>query len=168
MFLPMNVCAAAGQAGVCMGPPNTARTSHGRCSGQPYVSMDEDGLVFAIAANGNIVSLFDARNFQHGPFLSFPMPTKQYGIQDLGVVTSMKFSCHQQHLMVCTANRIFLMDTFQGKEIVMWNQGSMDGSPPMEASFSADGRHVMSGACCCSYRRMHTCFGLLWILKVFN
>ena len=148
------------------------RTQHAQATvdvpGQPYVSMDEDGLVFAIAANGNIVSLFDARNFQHGPFLSFPMPTKQYGIQDLGVVTSMKFSCHQQHLMVCTANRIFLMDTFQGKEIVMWNQGSMDGSPPMEASFSADGRHVMSGACCCSYRRMHTCFGLLWILKVFN
>jgi COMPASS component SWD2 len=114
--------------------------------GQPYAAMDEEGLVFAVASNGNVVSLFDARAFQHGPFLSFPMPSKQYGIPDLAVVTSMKFSSNQQHLMVVTANRIFLMDTFSGKEIIHWNTGTADGGLPMEAGFSADGRHILSGA----------------------
>lgn len=112
--------------------------------GQPYCVMDEEGLVFAASA-GSIVSLFDARSYEHGPFLSFPVPVKQHGMTDLASVSSMKFSCNQQHLMTVLGGRVFLMDTFSGREIVHWNTGATDAALPMEASFSADGNAILSG-----------------------
>lgn len=112
--------------------------------GQPFCAMDEEGLVFAASA-GSIVSLFDARSYEHGPFLSFPVPVKQHGMTELASISSMKFSCNQQHLMAVLGGRVFLMDTFSGREIVHWNSGASDVGLPMEASFSADGTAIVSG-----------------------
>lgn len=112
--------------------------------GHPYCAMDEEGLVFAASA-GSIVSLFDARSYEHGPFLSFAVPVKQHGMTELASVSSMKFSCNQQHLMAVLGGHVFLMDTFSGRDIVQWNTGVADDGLPMEASFSADGSSVISG-----------------------
>jgi COMPASS component SWD2 len=114
--------------------------------GRPYVCVDEERPLFAVSADSNMINVFDARSYQQGPLVSFALPTKQSGSQDLGVVTCMKFSYHQNQLMAVTGNRIFLMDMAQGKEILQWNQGTAARHQPMEASFSSDGKHVISGA----------------------
>lgn len=114
--------------------------------GHPYAVMDEEGLVFAVACGGSgLISLFDARSYAAGPFLSFPVPLKDHGQAESAPVQSMKFSTNQQHMLVVIDGRIFIMDTFDGKEVVVWDTGVQDSSVPVEASFSPDGSHVISG-----------------------
>lgn len=113
--------------------------------GQPYGVMDEEGLVFAVGCSSGLVSMFDARSYESGPFLSFPIPLQQHGIHELAPITCMKFSTNQQHLLVVVDGRIFVMDTFDGREVVTWRTGVKSGQGPVEASFSPDGEYAISG-----------------------
>jgi hypothetical protein len=113
--------------------------------GQPFGAMDEEGLVFAVACSSGLVSMFDARSYAAGPFLSFPLPLQQHGLHEVVPISCMKFSTNQQHLMVVVEGKIFIMDTFDGREVVSWDTGITAGGPLMEASFSADGEYAISG-----------------------
>lgn len=39
--------------------------------GLPTVACDEQGLVFCVGAESGVVKLYDARNYQRGPFVAF-------------------------------------------------------------------------------------------------
>ena len=114
--------------------------------GQPHGVMDEEGLVFAVGCSSGLISMFDARQYEAGPFLSFPLPLTRHGLHELSPISCMKFSTNQQHLMVVVEGKIFIMDTFDGKEVVTWDTGIKEGMGPVEASFSADGEYAISGA----------------------
>lgn len=114
--------------------------------GQPFAVMDEEGLVFAVGCTAGIVSMFDVRQYEGGPFLSFPLPLEAYGVNELAPISCMKFSSNQQHLLAVVEGHVFVMDTFDGREVVTWRTDVKEGAPAMEASFSADGQYVISGA----------------------
>lgn len=114
--------------------------------GQPFAVMDEEGLVFAVACTAGIVSMFDVRQYEGGPFLSFPLPLEAYGVNELAPIACMKFSSNQQHLLAVVEGHVFVMDTFDGREVVTWRTDVKEGGAAMEASFSADGQYVISGA----------------------
>jgi COMPASS component SWD2 len=109
------------------------------------IAMDEEGMVFAVGVAGGVVSMFDARAYEHGPFLSFPLPLAKYRAPATSPLACLKFSVVQNHLLAVVENRAFLMDTFDGHEIACWDNGAPPGAPPLEASFSADGRYILSG-----------------------
>jgi hypothetical protein len=112
---------------------------------QPFAVMDEEGLVFTVACSSGLVSMFDARSYAAGPFLSFPIPLTRHGLHESSPISCMKFSTSQQHLLVVVEGKIFVMDTFDGREVVTWDTGIKAGMGPVEASFSADGEFAISG-----------------------
>jgi hypothetical protein len=63
----------------------------------------------------------------------------------MAAISCMKFSSNQQHLLAVVEGHIFVMDTFDGREVVTWKTGMKAGAPAMEASFSADGLYAISG-----------------------
>jgi hypothetical protein len=126
------------QAQACMDTPGPA-----------HAAMDEEGLVFAVGCTAGIISMFDARQYKAGPFLSFPLPLELYGVHEMAPISSMKFSSNQQHLLVVVEGHIFVMDTFDGREVVTWKTGMKPGAPAMEAAFSADGLYALSGSLPC-------------------
>lgn len=113
---------------------------------QPTVAMDEEGMVFAVGAAGGVVSMFDARQYGNGPFLSFPLPLERYGAAKTSPLAALEFSVIQNQMLAVVDNSIFVMDTFDGHEVARWDTGAPRGAPPMQASFSTNGHNVLSGA----------------------
>lgn len=42
-----------------------------KCPAQPSAAFDEQGLVFAVAADSGIIKLYDVRSYDKGPFATF-------------------------------------------------------------------------------------------------
>lgn len=123
--------------------------------GQPHGAMDEEGLVFAVACSSGLVSMFDARQYSAGPFLSFPLPLQQHGLHSVSPISHLKFSANAQHLMAVVQGKIFIMDTFDGREVLSWSTGVEEGGTVPEASFSADGLYAISGVARSANYRQH-------------
>lgn len=113
--------------------------------GQPFAAFDEEGLVFAAACSGGVINLFDARQFDSGPFAAFPLPLPALGLSLTAPFTALQFSPDAGHLLAAVAGTVFLLDAFKGDVRRRWLNGARDGGPPLEASFSCDGQHVIGG-----------------------
>jgi COMPASS component SWD2 len=110
-----------------------------RVQGRPAVSYDDQGLVFAIAYGGYI-RMFDARNFEKGPFDIFSVGN------DDSEANVIKFSSDGRRLLLTTkAGRVHVLDSFHGNNIATYNVKPVVSNSTLEASFSPDGNHIISG-----------------------
>ncbi|KAF0932883.1 hypothetical protein E2562_013088 [Oryza meyeriana var. granulata] len=108
--------------------------------GRPAVSYDDQGLIFAIAYGG-YVRMFDARKFEKGPFDIFSVGN------DDSEANVIKFSSDGRRLLLTTkAGRVHVLDSFHGNNTATYNVKPVVSNSMLEASFSPDGNHIISGS----------------------
>ncbi|KAM3311249.1 hypothetical protein ACQJBY_031740 [Aegilops geniculata] len=111
-----------------------------RVQGRPAVSYDDQGLVFAVAYGG-YVRMFDARKFEKGPFDIFSLGN------DESEANMIKFSSDGRRLLLTTkAGCIHVLDSFHGNSLATYNVKPVVTNSTLEASFSPDGNHIISGS----------------------
>lgn len=119
--------------------------------GSPCVAFDPSGAVFAIGLDSQTVRLYDIRNFDKGPFAMIPpldttqqqQPVFRYG----DVWNAIKFSNNGKDMLISTRQEhIYLLDsincTLSHTLTGHTNQMGLD----LEASFTPDGKFVLSGS----------------------
>ncbi|KAL5557567.1 hypothetical protein UlMin_039803 [Ulmus minor] len=111
-----------------------------RVQGRPATAYDDQGLVFAIAFGGYI-RMFDARNFEKGPFDIFSVGGD---ISDANVV---KFSNDGRLMLLTTmGGYIHVLDSFRGTLLSSYKVMPGLQNSTLEASFSPEGMFVISGS----------------------
>ncbi|XP_062196496.1 protein ANTHESIS POMOTING FACTOR 1-like isoform X1 [Phragmites australis] len=111
-----------------------------RVQGRPAVSYDDQGLVFGVAYGGH-VRMFDARKFEKGPFDIFSVGN------DDSEAHVIKFSSDGRRLLLTTkAGRVHVLDSFHGNNIATYNVKPVLTNSTLEATFSPDGNHIISGS----------------------
>lgn len=110
--------------------------------GQPTVAFDQQGLVFCVGTESGILKLYDARNYEKGPFDNFALPEEANCPVSF---THVRFSPDGKLLLAVAESRIYLLDAYDGTVRQRMSNGTPEGGTPFEASFSPDGQYVTSG-----------------------
>lgn len=123
--------------------PNCQGLMH--LSERPVAAFDPEGLIFATGLNSECIKLYDLRNYDRGPFVTFKIPVQ---IKDEGSEwTGLKFSPDEKTLLVSSnGSRILLVDAFNGTVLQNFTGFLNKKSLPIEASFSPDSQFVFSGS----------------------
>ncbi|KAK2079307.1 hypothetical protein QBZ16_002998 [Prototheca wickerhamii] len=79
--------------------------------GLPTVTYDEQGLVFCVGAESGVVKLYDARNYQQGPFSAFVVADEK---NSAAVFAQLRFSLDGKFLLAVVEGRIYVLDAFEG------------------------------------------------------
>lgn len=114
-----------------------------QADGNPIVSYDPEGMIFAIGTNSEIIRLFDERKYEKGPFATFKLPADQDCTW-----THLKFSVDAKKILISSNGSITrLIDAFNGKPLHSFKSPVDAEAEPlsMEASFSPDGQYVLVG-----------------------
>ncbi|KAL7417300.1 WD40-repeat-containing domain protein [Mrakia frigida] len=102
-------------------PTCTGRVTVGH---SPVVAYDNQGLIFAVARNGNgegenSIYVYDLQNFHNGPFAT--MPIIDLALQFVSyppripLITSLHFRPNGKHLLVSTSGNVhYILDAFSG------------------------------------------------------
>ncbi|CAM9675200.1 unnamed protein product [Ectocarpus sp. 4 AP-2014] len=133
--------------------------------GTPYVAYDQQGLVFAAATStgkANIIKLYDARNYEKGPFDTFTvehkkveefivkskeMRSKKARALSLARWKSMKFSADGQSILIATdASLVLTLHAFEGdvKQVFTGHQNDLHSE--LDACFTPNAEYVLSGS----------------------
>lgn len=108
--------------------------------GRPAVSYDDQGIIFAVAFGGYI-RMFDARNYDKGPFNIYSVGGD---VSDANVI---KFSSDGRRMLLTTTNgHIHVLDSFRGTKISTFTVKPVSNNATLEASFSPDGMFIVSGS----------------------
>ncbi|ODQ63600.1 WD40 repeat-like protein [Nadsonia fulvescens var. elongata DSM 6958] len=127
-----------------------AETSQGQMNilAPNHIAFDPAGLIFAVGNEfGNEISLYDLRNYDSPPFVTF----KDIDARK-GVWTGIEFSNDGKSLLVSTAHDTnYLLDAFDGYKIARVGGHSVlpprpHGRPNGQTCFSADGRFIFAGS----------------------
>lgn len=112
-----------------------------RVRGRPAVAYDQQGLVFAVAMEGGAIKLFDVRSYDKGPFDTFLVGG------DTAEVTGIKFSNDGKMMLLSTSSsRTYVLDAYNGKTLHAFSLLPDADGASLEASFSPDGKYVISGS----------------------
>ncbi|KAH9321691.1 hypothetical protein KI387_016330, partial [Taxus chinensis] len=112
-----------------------------RVRGRPAVAYDEQGLVFAISSEGGLIKMFDARLYDKGPFDTFVVEGEKSD------ASGVKFSEDGRLMLLSTIDGyIHILDAYQGTVMHSFNVEAVPDSGTLEASFSPDGKFVISGS----------------------
>ncbi|KAK9916201.1 hypothetical protein WJX75_010004 [Coccomyxa subellipsoidea] len=109
---------------------------------QSCVAFDQQGLVMCVGSDRGVMRLYDPRQYEHGPFITFTIPSES---QSLEPISSMKFSADGKFMVAVLAGRVHLLDAFNGNMQHTFFTGSAKGGPALEATFSPDGCYLLSG-----------------------
>lgn len=110
--------------------------------GLPTVAFDEQGLVFCVGAESGVVKLYDARNYQQGPFTAFTVGDER---NSAAVFAKIRFSLDGKRLLAVVEGRIYVLDAFEGTVLRKVSNGVPDGGTALEACLTADGNYIVSG-----------------------
>ncbi|KAB5556795.1 hypothetical protein DKX38_007704 [Salix brachista] len=111
-----------------------------RVQGRPAAAYDDQGIVFAIAFGGYI-RMFDSRKYEKGPFEIFSVGGD---VSDANVV---KFSNDGRLMLLTTMDGyIHVLDSFRGTLLSTYNVKPVSINSTLEASFSPEGKFVVSGS----------------------
>ncbi|KAK9787371.1 hypothetical protein WJX73_005201 [Symbiochloris irregularis] len=119
-----------------------------RTPGPPCAAFDQQGLVFCVGIDSGILKLYDARNFQQGPFSTFTISAE---VNSPTPLTGLSFSSNGQLLCAAAGARLYLVDAYSGDTRFMFETGAPEGSTPFEPAFSPDNQYLLSG---CEDRRV--------------
>lgn len=110
--------------------------------GLPTVSWDEQGLVFCVGTESGVVKLYDARNYQQGPFNAFTVDAER---NSNAVFSVIRFSLDGTRLLTVVEGRIYVLDSFNGTLLRSVSSGVPEGGTALEACLTADGQYILSG-----------------------
>ncbi|CAI5712067.1 unnamed protein product [Hyaloperonospora brassicae] len=129
-------------------------------------AYDQEGVVFGVYTDDHLIRMYDARNYQEGPFAKFSL----YDASILAAVEpflaqsqapnlnakkihalDLKFSPDGNQLLVATNRGVFLhLDAFEGKLLHLFKEHGLAQSqrddPVLGCCYSTDGAYVVTGA----------------------
>ncbi|KAG3068762.1 Endo-beta-1,6-galactanase [Phytophthora cactorum] len=129
-------------------------------------AYDQEGVVFAVYTDDHLIRMYDARNYQEGPFAKFSlydasimaavepflahMQAPNLSAKKLHAL-DLKFSPDGNQLLVTTNRGVFIhLDAFEGKLLHLFKEHgltqSQRGDPQLGCCYSADGAYVVTGA----------------------
>ncbi|XP_057812574.2 protein ANTHESIS POMOTING FACTOR 1 isoform X2 [Cryptomeria japonica] len=112
-----------------------------RVRGRPAVAYDEQGLVFAISNEAGFIKMFDIRLYDKGPFETFLVEREKSD------ASGIKFSDDGRLMLLSTmGGNIHILDAYQGTVMHSFDVEAVPDSGTLEASFSPDGKFVISGS----------------------
>lgn len=107
----------------------------------PVASFDPEGLIFAIGVEAKEVRLYDLRQYDKGPFITFSLPKERDAEW-----SEIKFSPDGGQILVNTSgNRLHLIDAFKGDVLATLERRGKNKGQHLEAAFSPDGQFAISG-----------------------
>lgn len=119
-----------------------------RAAGVPIVAYDPKGLIFGIAYNApnlkTLVKLYDARNYDDGPFLEFPLDNLTDSLPNC-----LKFSSDGEYFLLSNAEanaKVSVFDAYKGACFRSFTGHRNDSGIPLEASFSPNSSFVSTGS----------------------
>lgn len=135
-------------------------------SGAPHVAYDPQGLVFAATASigaANIIKLYDARNYEQGPFNTYSLDhdvVTAFLVEKLKNIqrqqaqalararwTNLKFSANGLNILVSTdASLIVMLDAYDCSVKQVFLGHVNDNGSELDACFTPDAKYVMSGS----------------------
>lgn len=119
---------------------------------QPTVAFDQQGLVFAVGLDNGSIKLYDAGNYEQGPFENFVVAELRNSPVPFA---HLHFSNDGKQLVAVHEGKIFVLDAFTGAVMKSFsNQVSEAGASP-DASLSYDGQFLLSGCADHSLRVWH-------------
>jgi len=124
----------------CSGIMHTSLSSGGQYS-NVTTSFDKEGLIFATAIGGNNIKLFDARNYDAGPFSTFCVKYRH----DLAW-RNIEFSSDGKLILLTTPHGIIIVDSFDGNLVQNISGFNNQKGYPLLSSFVPDGNHVLVGS----------------------
>lgn len=119
-----------------------------KASGCPVVAYDPKGLIFSIAYNApgrkTFVKLYDARQYEDGPFLEFQLDNPSDSVP-----TCLKFSSDGEYFLLVNEDvktTVDVFDAYKGKSYRRFSGHRNVSGIPLEASFSPDSAFVATGS----------------------
>eukprot|EP00884_Botryococcus_braunii_P000796 jgi/Botrbrau1/10717/Bobra.357_1s0019.1 len=110
--------------------------------GLPVAKYDEQGLIFAVGVESGCIKLYDARQYDQGPFETLVIPVEA---NRASAFSSLQFSPSGKLLSAMVEGRIYLIDSFSGDILQTFLTGVPDGGTPMQACFSPDSQYLLTG-----------------------
>jgi COMPASS component SWD2 len=107
---------------------------------RPAAAFDPDGVVFAAALSSGCIKLFDVRTYTKGPFTTFTAGGAPASCSCL------KFSSDGKKMLIGAPGRVLCLDAYTGDLLQTFTGHANDQQQPLEACFSPDGEHVLSGS----------------------
>lgn len=126
-----------------------------RCgTASPAGAFDHQGLVFAVVTSDGVLKLFDAREYDKGPFDCCVFDAGVPNARHPFAATSVAFSLDGKQLLLCAGGHVYVLDAFNGQRLQCLPVPGAAGAyghnatapPPCEPCFTPDGRCVLSGA----------------------
>ena len=118
-----------------------------RCDSEPAIAFDEQGFIFAASIRAGEVKLFDAGNYDRGPF-----ETQQvFPGENPPLITHLQFSKSGNRLLAAHSNGFAVLDSYKFDLISSFSlrtgepPGSEGGAMQRRVTFSPDGHHVVAG-----------------------
>jgi COMPASS component SWD2 len=134
-------------------------------------AYDQEGVVFGVYTDDHLIRMYDARNYQDGPFAKFSLyDTSILSVLDPHLARrqvpnlnamklhalDIKFSPDGNQLLVATNRSVFLhLDAFEGHLLHMFTNHEaatptvnqpQGGSTRLGSAYSADGAYVTTGS----------------------
>lgn len=114
----------------------------------PIVNYDPEGLIYAVGLNSEVIKLFDARNYDKGPFNTIKCVRP---INSNITWKSLKFSPNGKQILITSdMEQLFILDAFTGQplNILRINEDKIPQTPiehPCEGSYTPDAQFVICG-----------------------
>lgn len=110
--------------------------------GAPVAAFDQQGLVFAVGAEGGVVKLYDAAQYAKGPFETFV-------VQDLHnrhvSFRQLLFSNDGNTLVAAAGDTAYVLDAFNGELQHAIRLGPAEVAAHSQVSLSYDGAYLIGG-----------------------
>lgn len=113
-------------------------------NGTPLVTIDPQGLVFAVALDNRFVRLFDTKSYERGPFACFEIVDAHHpGIE----WNSLSFSPDGKEILIGTrSNIIYLIDSFDGYVRNSYTGHQNSSQLDLRPTLTSDTRYVLCGS----------------------
>ncbi|KAI9907851.1 hypothetical protein PsorP6_004106 [Peronosclerospora sorghi] len=127
-------------------------------------AYDQEGVVFGVYTDDHLIRMYDARNYQEGPFAKFSLydpsivaalepffakiQAPNLNIKKLHAL-QLKFSPDGNQLLVTTNRGVFIhVDAFEGKMLHLFKEQYQNQYDDVQLGccYSADGAYVVTGA----------------------
>jgi COMPASS component SWD2 len=134
-----DVFLASTDASTCLWDLRASKAIGSLSTKAPNVSCyDPQGQVFALASESRIVRLFDARNYDKGPFASFEVVDSYRPDVTWSAIS---FSPDGSEFIISTKHNVaYVLDSFEGTV-----KSSLNATFSQGTSFSADNRFIVAG-----------------------
>ena len=111
-------------------------------NGKPVCAFDPEGLLFSVGVGSELVKLYDLRQYDSGPFVTFKLPQEKQCEW-----TGLKFSPNGKTMLLSTNGSLMrLVDAFTGSPLQTFAGHLNNKGLPIDGCYSPDSKYVLAGS----------------------